>query len=298
MAQNGAMKPVFSRIWRTPEKDGIAGVAVVGRVRAVRYGWDARDHYHPGILEIGFCISGLLTLYSEGREHCVMPGNIFVNRPTEKHHLGVLPKGAQYYVLHLRLSELRRGKHFLGLSPEVTGKVRQRLSEMPSCLHVNAVAVHDAFRRLIKSLYKQQDDCMTQLAVMGRCLDLIDALCRLDAPKIPEWKKLRIAKLVNLMDRSPRRIYSVQELLRVSGMTLTVFKQAFSAVVGLPAKQYQQMRRLAEAKRLLETTSASETAVADSLGFSSVQHFSSQFGKWYGMPPSAVRVNENQQRRR
>jgi len=62
----------------------------------------------------------------------------------------------------------------------------------------------------------------------------------------------------------------------------------FHTVMAMTPKQYQMHCRLREAERLL-TTRLPITSIAHELGFASSQHFSSQFARFKGVPPSVFR---------
>ncbi|MFW5846112.1 MAG: helix-turn-helix transcriptional regulator [Planctomycetota bacterium] len=60
----------------------------------------------------------------------------------------------------------------------------------------------------------------------------------------------------------------------------------FVAAMGMAPKQYQLLRRIEEAQRLLQQTRLSITSIAVELGFPSSQHFATQFKRITGSRPS------------
>ncbi|RIX52354.1 AraC family transcriptional regulator [Paenibacillus nanensis] len=63
----------------------------------------------------------------------------------------------------------------------------------------------------------------------------------------------------------------------------------FSQVYGLSPRQYLSRLKLNRAKEMLVTTNMTVDAISESLGFSSVSHFSRQFRRWTNKAPSQFR---------
>ncbi|MDQ6423502.1 AraC family transcriptional regulator [Paenibacillus sp. LHD-117] len=63
----------------------------------------------------------------------------------------------------------------------------------------------------------------------------------------------------------------------------------FSQVYGLSPRQYLSRLKLSRAKEMLVKTNMTVDAIAESLGFSSVSHFSRQFRRWTNQAPSHFR---------
>jgi AraC-like DNA-binding protein/uncharacterized cupin superfamily protein len=63
----------------------------------------------------------------------------------------------------------------------------------------------------------------------------------------------------------------------------------FTKVYGISPYQYVMERKRTKAKELLATSNLTIYAIAERLGFGSVNHFSRQFRRWTGMSPSEYR---------
>lgn len=74
--------------------------------------------------------------------------------------------------------------------------------------------------------------------------------------------------------------------------------RCFQATWSMSPKRYQLQAKLAEARRLLETTELSVTTISVELGFSSSQHLATAFKAVTGTTPSACRRPTVQQRAR
>lgn len=84
---------------------------------------------------------------------------------------------------------------------------------------------------------------------------------------------------------------NVQYLADLSGMSVSYFRQLFTAVYQLAPIKYINKIRISRAKDLLSTGYYSVTDTADMVGFSNVYYFSRAFKKQTGMTPSDYREN-------
>ncbi len=81
----------------------------------------------------------------------------------------------------------------------------------------------------------------------------------------------------------------VDDMAKLSGLSVSQFRRAFLADFGMSPKQFQQQCRLTEAKWLLRSSNKSILTIAESLGFQHLHSFSTWFQKSEGYPPSAWR---------
>lgn len=82
---------------------------------------------------------------------------------------------------------------------------------------------------------------------------------------------------------------TTEELCADCGLSRTYLSRLFREEVGVTITQYIQEKKLAEAKRLLENTGLSVSAVANTLAFSSESHFISAFRRQTGWTPKEYR---------
>lgn len=78
---------------------------------------------------------------------------------------------------------------------------------------------------------------------------------------------------------------TIKELSRKVAMNECYLKKGFKALTGKTIHEYTQDLRIAKAKQLLKQEGLSVSDVANSLGFSSISHFSTAFKKATGMKP-------------
>jgi AraC-like DNA-binding protein len=89
--------------------------------------------------------------------------------------------------------------------------------------------------------------------------------------------------------------FRVQELARLSGMSVSAFYRHFQTVTAMSPIQYQKQIRLQQARLLLATRPDDVTGVSRSVGYESPSQFSREYRRQFGAPPTqdtAVRHRE------
>jgi transcriptional regulator GlxA family with amidase domain len=88
----------------------------------------------------------------------------------------------------------------------------------------------------------------------------------------------------------------LQQPLRVSDMAQIVnlspsrFTRLFRAATGASPARYIQVRRLERARLLIERTFLSVKEVMHNVGYNDPSHFTRDFAREYGVPPSRLRT--------
>ncbi|WP_240432927.1 helix-turn-helix domain-containing protein [Taibaiella koreensis] len=78
----------------------------------------------------------------------------------------------------------------------------------------------------------------------------------------------------------------IEKFAQLTGRSLAGFKRDFQKLFGMSPRHWLQERRLAEARRLIETKNKKPSAIYLDLGFESLSHFSHSFKKKFGRAPS------------
>jgi transcriptional regulator GlxA family with amidase domain len=94
----------------------------------------------------------------------------------------------------------------------------------------------------------------------------------------------RVAKAIQMLRAEFRSPLSVTDLAKTAGMSASSFHEHFKSVTGTTPLQYQKDLRLIEAKALLADHSVSEAAYT--VGYESPTHFSRDYSRKFGLPPS------------
>lgn len=105
------------------------------------------------------------------------------------------------------------------------------------------------------------------------------------APSTMEW----VRQSIRYIELHAAEGLSVEQLAALTGMNRNYFSTAFAEQVGLSPLQYICKVRMDKAAELLDSTAASVTEIAYSLGYGNPFAFSRAFAKYAGMPPSAYR---------
>jgi AraC-like DNA-binding protein len=96
----------------------------------------------------------------------------------------------------------------------------------------------------------------------------------------------RVAKAILRLRRDFRVTLTLPDLAMTAGMSASSFHQHFRAVTGTTPLQYQKDLRLISARALLAEAGRSVSDVAYAVGYESPTHFSRDFRRKFGRPPS------------
>jgi len=265
----------------TPERRVLdlaeAGLPEIPALGFSRYGHavpPVSAHRHAGCVEIGLCLRGALTLLSNGVEHRVMPGDLYVNKPDDVHGLTAHPKGTVIHWLPIRTP--RKNRPFLRLTPEEAKELWKRLTTLPCHVIAKTDVVKHAFAQLFK-YHAQPIGPYRTVGLMNSCVSLlmgvIDASLHKTMPAHPQLMEQVIATLRD----HPERGIRIDDLAREVRLSPSLFISQFKQMTGLPPYHFQLACRLEEAKRRLSDTRDPITRIAFDLGFCASQHFSGHF---------------------
>jgi AraC-like DNA-binding protein len=96
----------------------------------------------------------------------------------------------------------------------------------------------------------------------------------------------RVARAIRRLRTDYRSPLKVPDLAKAAGMSASSFHEHFKAVTGTTPLQYQKDLRLIEARALLAAESHSVSTAAYAVGYESPTHFSRDYSRKFGMPPS------------
>jgi AraC-like DNA-binding protein len=80
--------------------------------------------------------------------------------------------------------------------------------------------------------------------------------------------------------------FRVEDLARLSGMSVSAFYRNFQAVTAMSPIQFQKQIRLQQARLLLATRPGDVTGVSRHVGYESPSQFSREYRRQFGAPPS------------
>jgi transcriptional regulator GlxA family with amidase domain len=96
----------------------------------------------------------------------------------------------------------------------------------------------------------------------------------------------RIAKAIQKLRSVYRSSLKVPDLAKIAGMSASSFHEYFKKVTGTTPLQFQKDLRLIEARNLLMQRSNSVSEAAFAVGYESPTHFSRDYVRKFGVPPS------------
>lgn len=108
---------------------------------------------------------------------------------------------------------------------------------------------------------------------------------QLRASMAPEAHPVRLNRAVALLRISYRQKLRVEELAGAASMSLSAFHKHFKDYTSLTPVQYQKRLRLIEARRLMLAEGKNASNAAHAVGYESVQQFTREYGRMFGMPP-------------
>jgi AraC-like DNA-binding protein len=103
----------------------------------------------------------------------------------------------------------------------------------------------------------------------------------------------RIAKAIKRLRAEFRAPLSVSDLAKTAGMSASSFHEHFKSVTGTSPLQYQKNLRLIAARALLVEKGQTVSGASYAVGYESPTHFSRDYSKKFGLPPSRDAVATN-----
>ena len=272
----------------SPEVDGISGITAVSH-GFYRTNWEALpEHTHEGSIELCFCSRGSLVFECNGRKETLLPNNVFLIQPTDRHHLVTNHKGMRMYWLFFRYPA--KGRTVLGLSAAETAALVKRLR----AIDAHVFAVSPSMRQLFRDVFRAYETIakgayrtiVLRTLLLKILLEVVDS-----ADNRPTLKALaKISRIAKLISGRPAHRFTISEMAAHAKLSESRFTALFRQVIGLPPYAYLTTRRLEKAKELLATSKKSIGEIARELRFSSSQHLATQFRKTYGLTASAWRA--------
>ena len=100
-------------------------------------------------------------------------------------------------------------------------------------------------------------------------------------------------QIKSIIDNSANFDITLEDIEKKLYLSKSYIIHLFSKEFGTTPKQYIMQKRIEAAKVLLRGSRSELSDIAEQLGFSSVQHFSSSFKKHTGKTPDSFRRNKN-----
>ena len=269
------------------EPDGILCMPVIG-FDCYRKKWqEASLHVHDECLEISLCLRADLTLESNGKTYPFKPGVMFATGPEDVHRIRSYPKGMSKYWFLFRIP--KDGFPLLNLPSKEAASLTDALMSIVN----RPFAGTDEVKRLFKKLFSLCDTLppgTSERSLRLRSVVLALLLAVVDAASATSYDRaeVRLCRLVEEMRKHPERAYPLDRISESLGFSSSNLLVRFKRLTGLPPHAFLLQCRIDRAKTML-AEGVSVGSVAHQLGFSSSQHFSSQFKAATGFSPTGWR---------
>ena len=268
----------------TLERDGIPCVPVLGYSHYSSCRPTLSEHIHPGCMELSFCLRGSLVFECGGKDHHLLPGNVFITQPEERHHLSYNPKRLVMYWLFFRFGPPRRPILHLPLEESVF--LREALRTLPNRLFKGSEPLRLAFQELFRLYDESSMGPFRSLAMRTAVLNLLLAVVKAAKNDAALPTNRRLSGIIGEMQQHPEHDYSIERLTRMTALSESRLNAHFKRLTGLPPYTFLLACRLHAAQRRLRESNATVTAIAESLGFFSPQHFAGHFKRAFGITPT------------
>ena len=271
----------------SPERDGISGVPAISH-GFYTTNWHALPpHTHEGCIELCFCSRGSLVFECEGKTYTLMPDNVFLTQPGDRHHLTTNHKGMRMYWLFFRYPG--KGRTALGLSAAETAALVRHLR----AIETHDFAVDHGMRQLFRDIFKAYAELPRgayRTLVLRTLILRILIMTIQSADNRPSLKTLSmISDIAKMMERRPAHHFEISEMARHAGLSESYFTALFRQVMGLPPYAYFAKCRMEVVRKRLAETNDPIGSIARDLGYASPQHLTMQFRKTYGTTPTEWR---------
>lgn len=233
-------------------------------------------HEHP-VWEIYLQLHGGTRWVAGGESYLLQPGHLFAVPPKLEHHLAGASGNHHFYFAAVDLDPVVRRHPSLAVDwPAVV-------------VHREAGEVAYAFAQLVRELTTRYEYAAIglSLAVDHLVLAVNRAMAPTAAPQLAIHPAVRTVK--RLLDQEFDQRWTLRRLADRVGLAPSYLAELFTDHLGQPPHRYLNERRIDRARQLLDTTDLTITAIAQSLGYSSSQHFARTFRAHTGTTPTAYR---------
>ncbi|MBO4456354.1 MAG: AraC family transcriptional regulator [Butyrivibrio sp.] len=265
----------------------------VGNIVYERFHRSIPMHAHSdNSFEIHYISAGNGKVTVSGKEYDTSAGTLYITGPHVKHSMVPDPNDPlSEYCVYLKLSgSVRDDKR--AISPlklfreadEWYGKERYGLGVLMKALFAELAEQNIGYRAVVESLIKQIIvSCVRNYSRKKSSADPQgirsgdDQYLKIEEAFLYEYATLTLSALAGRLNRSTRQ---TQRLLMEH--------------YGMNFQSKKTEAKMNAAALMLQSSDMTVTEIADELGYSSVEHFSTAFRKYYGMSASEYRVQRTE----
>jgi len=270
------MRDVYTKLY----KPGTPEILEMGYVRF----YDATEpmvtEVHEHAYELTFVYSGHVYMNVGGNDYSLFGGNILCVAPNTSHDTGsFIQNKAIIYYIHLH-PEAKSGNYGMNVA-----EVAELNRGLKKCANKNFVLSPKGCSYLL-SLFEENTEPLSSAVARAKLVlflrEVLLAQTAQTSAAIPE----DILQIVHYIRSNPEKMHSVAELASMVFLSLPRFKQKFKEFVGIPPAEFILRAKLDKAMNLLTENNTRITEVALALGFSTSQHFSVVFKRYFSISPT------------
>lgn len=241
------------------------------------------SHYHKDKLEFVIIVDGIQRYTASDVSYTLYGGDAFVAQPNEVHSSGESPQAVNE-ILWFQI-DISTAKGFLNL-PE------------PEAIHLYNLLINfnarqfTLPRRLINQFLEAfQLLCNNNISdkIRGRSLFIYCILGMLELDAAVQTLTADIDAAKQYILTHIKEAIDMDELLGVSGLSVSRFKQKFKEQIGLSPREFINSTKIDKAKVQIAMTKESITDIAFEYSFSSSNYFCVVFKQFVGHSPKEFR---------
>ena len=130
------------------------------------------------------------------------------------------------------------------------------------------------------------DTVSARLELKSRLTLLLSVLSSDRQTKKPSKAELKIAPLIEWLQKNYREPFNSKELAIAVGLSESQMRRLFKTVIGVSPLEYRNKLRINAAAKMLAVGDLNVSEVAFAVGFEDIYAFSHAFKKYKGVPPS------------
>ena len=247
-------------------------------------------HRHEGMIEVIHILKGERVYRVEDKSYRVRGNQVFVTWPNELHGSGRFVQESGRFLhgrgLHLVLrgSLPRPGKKFLDFEAKRARPLLEALWNMPNRHFSAAPELRDLFARMLH-LCRSGPSALVNMELSIILAEWFLTLTKCAATAVKEDITPDIRRALKAMHAARNGALATSDLAEAACLSESRFIGKFREQLGMPPGEYQLRLRTEQAAEMLRAGNANMTDVAYETGFSSSQHFSVTFKKFFGQSP-------------
>jgi AraC-type DNA-binding domain-containing proteins len=239
------------------------------------------------VYEITYVCSGKGVFYIDGQPYFVRKGDVILNKPGE-YHEGKADSVDPFRYFYIGFMFYDEGNE----EDPIYHKVKNIFDTCTYPVAGNNSNIEQAFIRIYKEIV--EPDEYSNILIRNYINEIILVTARSYGkkgrePGEYEIKQDLIDEIINYIDLNSDKLIKVSEISRDLGYSSSYISHLFSRKMGMSIKDYCDNLRLEKALKLLKESDVTVSELADRFSYSSVHSFSKAVKAKYGMSPSSLR---------